>query len=277
MKLTFLGVAGLLDSGFNSNIFLESKYANVLIDAGMDIKYSLCAAEKKIEALDAIYISHLHADHAAGLEYLGFYLYYILKKKIELYIHNSLYAPIFEMFKYTLGGIGSSVAENYLERCFTVRKVPDHKVFMIGDLHFTPIKNKHIDTEATLKDTGLTGPDMFSYGLVIDQSYGYDFQKRPKEIKSIYVSTDTINSFTCDRWPEKIREKVEAVDVIFHDCDLKNFGGVHPKYDDLRDLPEEIKEKMWLYHYSKKDLDTTILSWADGFAGLVAEGQVFEF
>tara|TARA_Y100000310_G_scaffold57488_2_gene52740 strand:+ start:62910 stop:63737 length:828 start_codon:yes stop_codon:yes gene_type:complete len=275
MKLTFLGVAGLLDPGFNSNIFLESKYANVLIDAGMDIKQSFLAANKKVADIDALYISHLHSDHFGGLEYIGLYTYYILKKKIELYIHNSLYMPIFEALKDTLGGIGSSAKENYLERCFTVRRVPDHKVFMIGELHFTPVKNKHIDTEVTLKDTGLAGPDMFSYGLVIDQSYGYDFCQNPREVKSIYISTDTINSYMCDRWPDSIKRRVEDVDVIFHDCDLKNYGGVHPKYSDLKNLPAEIKEKMWLYHYSKSDLGVGVA--LDGFAGLVAEGQVFEF
>lgn len=39
-------------------------------------------------------------------------------------------------------------------------------------------------------------------------------------------------------------------------------------------MPEDIKAKMWLYHYSDGDLPDAK---QDGFLGFVAKGQVFTF
>lgn len=44
---------------------------------------------------------------------------------------------------------------------------------------------------------------------------------------------------------------------------------VHANISDLRTLPPEIKNKMWLYHYDKEVS-------AEGFAGFVSKGQLFE-
>ena len=72
MKLTFLGVASALSSGYNSNILIEDKDHVMLFDCGEDIKHSLKAANRKVEDLDAVYISHLHSDHCYGLSWLAY-------------------------------------------------------------------------------------------------------------------------------------------------------------------------------------------------------------
>ena len=43
--------------------------------------------------------------------------------------------------------------------------------------------------------------------------------------------------------------------MIFHDCQIENKGpknncGVHASLEQLKTLPVEIREKMWLYHYA---------------------------
>ena len=49
-------------------------------------------------------------------------------------------------------------------------------------------------------------------------------------------------------------------------------------YDDLRTLPDEHKNKMWLYHYNAAITEEQAAKAAeDGFAGYVAKGQSFEF
>jgi hypothetical protein len=49
---------------------------------------------------------------------------------------------------------------------------------------------------------------------------------------------------------------------------------VHAHYEELKELPAEIKQKMWLYHYSDGVLPD---AQADGFAGFVKPRQEFIF
>mgnify|MGYP001025512325 CR=1 FL=1 len=68
--------------------------------------------------------------------------------------------------------------------------------------------------------------------------------------------------------------KVKAVST-FHDCETSPFpSNVHAHYNDLKSLPKNIKEKMWLCHYNDGDKPDCI---KDGFAGWVQQGQVFDF
>ena len=48
----------------------NNKY--LLIDCGSDARHSLAAAGYSFNEIDNIFISHLHADHIGGLEWLGF-------------------------------------------------------------------------------------------------------------------------------------------------------------------------------------------------------------
>jgi hypothetical protein len=68
-------------------------------------------------------------------------------------------------------------------------------------------------------------------------------------------------------------------DIIFHDCKIANYpNSVHAQLHQLETLTEDVKSKMWLYHYSLNDKSYEELNEeikAKGFAGLVKEGQEF--
>ncbi len=67
----------------------------------------------------------------------------------------------------------------------------------------------------------------------------------------------------------------QQADIIFQDCEtLPCKSGVHAHYSELKELPPEIKRKMWLYHYNCNPL---LDCKQDGFAGFVAKGQCFDF
>src|SRR5690242_19812640 len=76
MKLTFLGSGSAFTVGANnyhSSMFLESRSGRaLLIDCGSDIRFSLHELGLSYKDVTDIYISHLHADHAGGLEYLAY-------------------------------------------------------------------------------------------------------------------------------------------------------------------------------------------------------------
>ncbi|MBI2675880.1 MAG: ribonuclease Z [Candidatus Aenigmarchaeota archaeon] len=66
MKVIFLGVGEAFDSIPNTSILVESS-ANILLDCGYSIPPELWKYNSNPEYLDAIFLSHSHADHTFGL------------------------------------------------------------------------------------------------------------------------------------------------------------------------------------------------------------------
>ena len=252
MKLTFLGVSGFLSDGFQSNILFDTDNGlTLLLDCGTDIKHSLKAANRKVEEIDAVYISHLHGDHMGGLEWLAFYTYFITKRKINLFIHESLLSDLWSMLSPSM----SNQKGKYLriDDYFDVWIFADKKISFIYDsLVFQAIRLRHVDGKYQ---------NMYSYALMVD-----DYDTVDGEEGLFYISFDT---------DEIIRYQAK---YIFYDCDVMNLDGVHPNYKDLKKIEESTKKKMWLYHYADLSKYNGKMhdAKADGFAGFVKEGQIFE-
>jgi ribonuclease BN (tRNA processing enzyme) len=258
MKLKFIGVGSAFAvDAFNSNMVLEVNGKRLLIDAGSDVKYSLPAAGLSHRDLDAVYISHLHGDHVGGMELLGFKTYFDpgfkhangSKKRLKLILHKRLKVPIWshclEAGLSSLEGV-----ENSLETYFDLKVVNAKSSFKFADTRFQLVGTVHF------VNNGEIAP---SYGLTWKAPNG----------QQVFLTTDTqfnINS---------IKAFIEKADVVFHDCETSQFpSGIHAHYNSLKTLPIEMKRKMWLYHYQDGAKPECT---ADGFAGWVTQGQVFDF
>lgn len=256
MKLTFLGVSSALSEGFNSNMLLDTDQGKTLLmDCGVDIKYSLKAANRQISEIDAVYISHLHGDHCGSLEWLGYYFYFVLKRKIDLYIHESLLSDLWMMLSPSM-----SIHKNknlILQDYFNIKTFDDRAMsFNFDDCMFRSYKSLHINGKYQ---------NMYSYSLLVDNQDTSD-----KNEGLFYISFDT--------------EEINMIDArhIFYDCDVMNLSGVHVNYNHLKNIQDETRKKMWLYHYS--DLSKYNGKYGempnaeeDGFAGFIKEGQIFDF
>ncbi|KTC77833.1 MBL fold metallo-hydrolase [Legionella brunensis] len=251
MKLLFLGVSSALTVGkdkFHSNMLLESKSSRkFLIDCGSDIRHSLYAQGYSHTDIEAVYVSHLHADHAGGLEWLGFSKFFIEKKIPALYTSPDL---VHKLWQNVLSG-GMMSLENEqagLETFFEVMPI-DNNCFTWENHLFQLIKTYHTFNNHKL---------LPSYGLLIEG-----------DTKSIFISTDT------RLHRESLLPIYEKVDLIFNDCEIsEQASGQHAHYSDLRTLDSKIKKKMWLYHYNQGKLPEAE---KDGFLGFVTQGQLFNF
>lgn len=68
MKIVFLGVGEAFDPNLpNNSQFVISEKTNLLVDCGFTIPWQLWKFKDDPNFLDAIYISHQHADHFFGL------------------------------------------------------------------------------------------------------------------------------------------------------------------------------------------------------------------
>ena len=114
MKLKFLGAGSAFtnpaESGnYQSNMIItDDEGKNLLIDCGSQVHMSM--HEQGLHAqdgdIDAVYISHLHADHINGMEELGFKTYFYPGiEKSKLYVNEKLAKELWD--NSLQGGMGS--------------------------------------------------------------------------------------------------------------------------------------------------------------------------
>ena len=235
---------------FQSNMLLTSDSGKkLLIDCGSDIRFSLAQEGLSYRDIDDIYISHLHADHVGGMEYMGFSTMFDPQcEKPGLYICNSIRDSLWEN---TLSGGMEIVSEKNctLSDYFTIHSISDEGQFSWEGIKFDIVSTDHVvGREISMKSNGL----FFSIGN-----------------QTILITTDTIFN------PKKLGQYMEEADLVLHDCETSlDVSGVHTRYEELLTLPEAIRRKIWLYHYDEVNHNDAL---ADGFRGFVKRGQIFEF
>lgn len=251
MKLIFLGTGSAFTIGDNyqSNmILIHDNGKRLLIDCGSDARHSLHAIGLCYRDIDDVYISHPHADHAGGLEWLGFtHKFDESCQRPRLFTHESL---VERLWKCTLSGGMRSIQEHnsQLETYFRPHPVKDDDLHFVWEgIHIELVPTIHVYHQDQL---------MPCYGVVITING-----------KKTYITADT--QFT----PDRLMSTYQKADMIFHDCETAHVAsGVHPQFSDLATLPAELKNKMWLYHYNPGHLPDCLV---EGFRGFVLPRQAF--
>jgi ribonuclease BN (tRNA processing enzyme) len=260
MKLTFLGVGAAMapSSMWQSNMVLEKNGRRLLIDAGGDVRHSLREAFPSIHAgnvgveIDAIYISHLHADHIGGLEGLALSAHFVPPhRKPLLYCDADLMDELWETsLKGGLETIEGKVAD--LTDFFDCKPIKANGDFEWEGVKCEPVQTLHVMSGRKFQH---------SYGLLMSDYNG--------EGAKTFLTTDT------QFCPRQLPEFYAQAELIFHDCETSRFpSNVHAHFDDLKTLDAKYKAKMWLYHYNSPTPEQDAV--ANGFRGFVVKGQSFE-
>lgn len=250
MILAFAGVGSAFTTQdyYQSNMVITDPKSNLnlLIDCGSDIRFSLAELKMNYKDIDSVYISHLHADHIGGLEYLGFCtLFDPSCNKPKMFLVEELVDDLWRSLQSGMQSHEGLILN--LNSFFDVKSIKINNSFKWNDYNFTPVQTVHVMNGYKI---------VHSYGLIIDGS------------KKTFITTDT------QFCPRQIERFYKEADVIYQDCETSKFrSNVHAHYDDLKTLEESVKKKMWLYHYQP---NPTQDAKADGFAGFIHKGQQFD-
>lgn len=224
---------------YQSNFLLEHKGKRLLIDAGGDIRFSLKETTGlTMNWIEELYISHCHGDHIGGLEGIALSTFFAPKApKPILHINKSLIDFLWGSLKAGLSTVEAQIVN--LDTFFDVRPIERNGSFEWEGADFQLVQTMHVYDGYS---------HMFSYGLMIEYND-----------KKIFLTTDT------QFCPNQIDVFYDMADLIIHDCETSPYWSrVHAHYDQLKDLPEETKAKMFLHHYNPGTLPH---AWEDGFRG----------
>jgi len=268
MKIIFAGTGSAFTmENYQTNTVIQRNGKNLLIDAGMDIRFSLRDVGMSHKDIDALYITHLHSDHVGGVEWLAFITFFdpSVTKKVKLYGNSDL---IYDMWNNTLqGGLASIQARQmHLEDYFDVNPILPNSGFEWEGIQFEIVQSVHIMNKYAIVP---------SYGLMI---------KDPDSGLTFYYTGDT--QFN----PNQIMDFYKQSDVIIQDCETYPFkSGVHANFLDLVTLDEDIKAKMMLTHYQDKILDTEQFGkwkataegagfkcWDGNYCGFITQGNTLD-
>lgn len=251
MKLTFLGTGSAFTVGegnYHSNMLLESdKKKRLLIDCGSDARFSLYEQGFSYKDIHDVYVSHLHADHVGGLEWLAFTTRFDPSAhRVCLHISKKL---VNTLWKNVLsGGLSSLQGINpTLNTYFDVDAVESNGRFLWQGIEFQLVQTVHTMS-----------------GYTMNPSFGLFFQSGQN---AVFITTDA--QFVISG----LLAFYQKATIIFQDCETSpRKTGAHAHYSELVTLPADIKKKMWLYHYHPGKLPDAK---ADGFLGFVKKGQTF--
>ncbi len=253
MELQFVGCGSAFTTKeyYQSNLLVKKNGKHLLIDIGGDARFGLAELGLSAKDIDAFTLTHAHADHCGGVEWLAFSRYFAPGNKPTLYGVGSLISDIWN--RSLAGGLESIEGKMLkLEDYFPLQIVRPNETFVWEGIEFRPVQTCHV---------------MNGFKLV--ESYGYLIQEQVTGAPTIFFTGDT--QFA----PNQLVKFYDMADLIFHDCETSPFkSGVHAHYSDLKNLPERTKDKMRLYHYQPGDKPNAT---EDGFLGYVTKGQNFTF
>lgn len=279
MKITVLGSGSAFTmKNYQSNYLVESDdgKSNLLIDCGSDIRFALRDMKLSYKDIQNIYISHLHADHCGGMEYMAFCSFFDSEygklfpmcevneptDKPHLYGQSTLLSTLWgDTLK---GGLGSIEGrEMDLSDYFYLHKLSVNRPARIRGIGSLQI----VQTVHIMNGYGIVP----TFGVIItDKETG----------KNIYFTTDTQFS------PDQIGCFYNQSDLIIQDCEISAWESkVHAHYNKLNTLSSDVKKKMWLTHYGDNFFDGDYGEWRgdianqkkakkDGFLGFLQKGQV---
>lgn len=257
LTIRFLGTGGAFTDyrvNYQNNAFVETEEGPFLIDCGTTAVQSLKELGVRAWDVAGVAITHTHADHAGGMEQLIWERVYSGPNgpswlRTPMYGDPTVVDHMGDMLRHPL--------EEFTDRDGVVagngyrRIVEPHGVlrpFEVGGVRFTLHRTPHVVGAKV---------DKPAFGVLVERG-----------TKSFYFSGDT--TFRPD-----IGDLFPDAGLIFHDCLFfpPYVGSVHTHYDELLTLPDDVRRRVVLMHYTA--VPPGVDPVRDGFYGAARRHQEF--
>jgi ribonuclease BN (tRNA processing enzyme) len=224
-RLLPLGVGDAFSARhYSSSFVLEAEGERLLVDCPHPIRKLLregsasAGLSLDIPELRAVILTHLHSDHASGLEGLGFYCRFVLEKRMPLIAAPEVFAALWPRhlagsMEWSLQEVGEPPVRRTLDEFFEAFPLAAEQSLTVGPftIQFRPTIH-NIPTVAMRIE-------------VAGRTLGY--------------SCDTAFDPTLIAW-------LASADLIVHEA---SGGFMHTPYECLAALPKRLRKKMRLIHY----------------------------
>ena len=173
-----------------------------------------------VDALEAVALTHLHADHASGVEALGFYSRYVLGQRARIAVHPSVASRLWDghlagSMEWTRSSDGS-LRRSRLEDFFELVALNDAAPVRVGSFSIECRSTRHVIPTTALRVTAAG--------------------------RTLAFSADT------EYDPELIAWLADA-DLVVHETG----PGIHTSLEALLALPEPLRRKMRLVHFRDRE------------------------
>jgi ribonuclease BN (tRNA processing enzyme) len=241
----------------------EGQTRRLLIDCGRTTPEAIQEAGLNWGDIDAVAITHLHADHIGGLEEFALYRYFVTKVKPILYIEESLAEDLWQhSLRGGLGCIEGKAAT--LDTFFDVVRLGANSSLSVDGENRAGVFSNMLVGFFPVEHTIDNNRPNLAFGVTLGDKDRHD----------VVISGDA-RTFSMKHW----LGKSDQVKLFLHDCETSDFhSGVHAHFEELNELLDSeflqsLKKKMWLYHYQDGNLPDANKA---GFAGFVKQGQVID-
>lgn len=232
MSLSFipLGVGDAFSAlHYSSCLAVEAEDQVLLVDCPHPIRKMMREASLAtgvpldVDRVSAVALTHLHADHASGLESMGYFSFFVLRRKLELLTHPAVAERLWE------GHLAAGM------ECLIEKRgeAPNDKHF---DDYF---EHTPLSTEAAVRH----GPFLIESRMT--------YHHVPTTALRIHAGGRCLGYSADTAFDEGLIHWLSRADLVIHETNY----GVHTPYEKLAALPAELRARMRLIHYPD-DFDT---------------------
>ena len=218
MNLLALGVGDAFSARYWSTCaVVESDGRRLLVDCPHPIRRVLAGGGLDVADLDAVVITHCHADHCSGLEGLLFFARFVLGRKVTLAAHPEVLADLW----------GGHLRAG-MHRLICADDHHPEDLALEDYAHLVPLDERHpVEVGGFRVSCRRTIHHVPTFALRIAGGG-----------RTLGWSADTAFDEGLVGW-------LAEADRLVHETNL----GAHTPYERLLALPEEVRRRMWLVHY----------------------------